>query len=229
MSRIGGAMFGVAIIVMVSARESSYALAGAVSAVGVVVLAASSPVIGGLVDRWGQRRVRAVRGAGRHGHDPVQPAGRARLDRVRQLCRLLVPTRDGADVAGALGAHLFRGRGQAAYGHVVRAGSRGVRVRPRTRTGRRRGHDPLPRGRTRARVCRVHRRLPPLPRAARHRTADRAARGPAGWLRDPPPRRGRVGACGCHGRDHLRGSFRGPCRGGCWWARWRCACWRRPR
>ena len=56
LSRIGGAMFGVAIIVMVSARESSYALAGAVSAVGVVVLAASSPVIGGLVDRWGQRR-----------------------------------------------------------------------------------------------------------------------------------------------------------------------------
>lgn len=56
LSRIGGAMFGVAIIVMVSTRRDSYALAGAVSAVGVVVLAVASPVIGGLIDRWGQRQ-----------------------------------------------------------------------------------------------------------------------------------------------------------------------------
>lgn len=56
LSRIGGAMFGVAVIVMVSTRRDSYALAGSVSAVGVVVMALASPVIGGLVDRWGQRR-----------------------------------------------------------------------------------------------------------------------------------------------------------------------------
>ena len=56
LSRVGGAMFGVAVIVMVSTRRDSYALAGAVSAVGVVVLAVASPFIAGLVDRYGQRR-----------------------------------------------------------------------------------------------------------------------------------------------------------------------------
>lgn len=56
LSRVGGAMYGVAVIVMVSSRTGSYELAGAVSAVGVVVLAVASPVIAGLVDRWGQRR-----------------------------------------------------------------------------------------------------------------------------------------------------------------------------
>lgn len=56
LSRIGGAMFGVSIIVMVQAREGSYALAGAVSAAGVIVLAVASPFIGAMVDRYGQRR-----------------------------------------------------------------------------------------------------------------------------------------------------------------------------
>ena len=39
LSRVGGAMFGVAIIVMISTRRDSYGLAGAVSAGGIVVLA----------------------------------------------------------------------------------------------------------------------------------------------------------------------------------------------
>ena len=56
-SRIGGAMFGVAVIVMISSRRDSYALAGAVSAVGVLVLAIAAPVLGRLIDRHGQRRV----------------------------------------------------------------------------------------------------------------------------------------------------------------------------
>lgn len=50
-------MFGVAIIVAVSTRRDSYALAGAVSAVGVLVLAIAAPVLGRLVDKHGQRRV----------------------------------------------------------------------------------------------------------------------------------------------------------------------------
>lgn len=50
-------MFGVAIVAMVATRRDSYSLAGAVSAVGVVVLALSAAVIGRLVDRHGQRRV----------------------------------------------------------------------------------------------------------------------------------------------------------------------------
>lgn len=56
-SRIGGAMFGVAVIVMISTRRDSYALAGAVSAVGVLVLAIAAPVLGRLIDKHGQRRV----------------------------------------------------------------------------------------------------------------------------------------------------------------------------
>ena len=56
-SRVGGSMFGVAIIVMLSERRDSFGLAGAISAVGVLVLAIAGPVIGRLVDRFGQRRV----------------------------------------------------------------------------------------------------------------------------------------------------------------------------
>lgn len=56
LSRVGGAMFGVALIVMIATRRDSYGLAGAVSAGGIVVLAAAGPVIGRLVDKHGQRR-----------------------------------------------------------------------------------------------------------------------------------------------------------------------------
>lgn len=56
LSRVGGAMFGVAIIVMIATRRDSYGLAGAVSAGGIVVLAVAGPVIGRLVDQHGQRR-----------------------------------------------------------------------------------------------------------------------------------------------------------------------------
>lgn len=56
-SRTGGAMFGVAVVTMVSAREGSFALAGAVSSVGLAVLAVAGPLLGRLVDRHGQRRI----------------------------------------------------------------------------------------------------------------------------------------------------------------------------
>lgn len=56
LGRIGGAMFGVAIIVMLSQRRGSYTLAGAVSAVGIIVLAVAGPFIGRLADKHGQRR-----------------------------------------------------------------------------------------------------------------------------------------------------------------------------
>ncbi|MBD3783336.1 MAG: MFS transporter, partial [Micrococcales bacterium] len=56
-SRTGGAMFGVAVIVMVSERQGSFALAGAVSSVGLAVLAVAGPVLGRLIDKHGQRRV----------------------------------------------------------------------------------------------------------------------------------------------------------------------------
>ncbi|MEO6020865.1 MAG: MFS transporter [Knoellia sp.] len=56
LSRVGGAMFGIAIIVMIATRRDSYGLAGAVSAGGIVVLAVAGPIIGRLVDKRGQRR-----------------------------------------------------------------------------------------------------------------------------------------------------------------------------
>lgn len=55
--RLGGAMYGVAVVAMVAERRGSYSLAGAVSAGALVVLAVSGAVIGRLVDRYGQRRV----------------------------------------------------------------------------------------------------------------------------------------------------------------------------
>lgn len=55
--RLGGAMFGVAVVAMVANRRGSYSLAGAVSAGALVVLAVSGALIGRAVDRYGQRRI----------------------------------------------------------------------------------------------------------------------------------------------------------------------------
>lgn len=56
-ARLGGAMFGVAVVAMVAGRRDSYSLAGGVSAAGLVVLAGTAAGVGRLVDRFGQRRV----------------------------------------------------------------------------------------------------------------------------------------------------------------------------
>lgn len=55
-ARIGTAMFGVGVIVMLSQRRGSYTIAGAVVAVGILVLAVAAPMIGRLADKFGQRR-----------------------------------------------------------------------------------------------------------------------------------------------------------------------------
>ncbi|MDN5796639.1 MAG: MFS transporter [Intrasporangium sp.] len=56
-ARSAGAMFGVATVAMIAARRDSYGLAGAVMAAGMTTLAIFAPVLGRLVDRYGQRRV----------------------------------------------------------------------------------------------------------------------------------------------------------------------------
>ena len=56
-SRLGGAMFGIAVVAMISDRRDSYGLAGAVSAVGLVVLALCTSPLGRLIDRFGQARI----------------------------------------------------------------------------------------------------------------------------------------------------------------------------
>ncbi|MDC5697604.1 MFS transporter [Intrasporangium calvum] len=56
-ARSAGAMFAVATVAMVAARRGSYELAGAVMATGLVALAVAAPILGRLVDRYGQSRV----------------------------------------------------------------------------------------------------------------------------------------------------------------------------
>nr|WP_291525575.1 MFS transporter [Branchiibius sp. NY16-3462-2] len=55
--RLGNAMFGVAIVAMISGRTGSYGLAGAVSAVGLVVFAITAVIVGRLIDTHGQRTI----------------------------------------------------------------------------------------------------------------------------------------------------------------------------
>ena len=56
-ARLGMAMFGVAIVVMIASRRDSYATAGLVSLVGLGSMAVGGPVLARFVDRHGQRRV----------------------------------------------------------------------------------------------------------------------------------------------------------------------------
>ncbi|MFF0391677.1 MFS transporter [Kitasatospora sp. NPDC004615] len=57
LGRLALAMYGVSVVVLIADRRGSYALAGAVSAVGVLAGAALLPPLGRLVDRLGQARV----------------------------------------------------------------------------------------------------------------------------------------------------------------------------
>ncbi|WP_431044133.1 MFS transporter [Streptomyces sp. P1-3] len=56
-ARLPGSMLGVSTVLMVALSRDSYALAGAVSATGVAVTAVCSPLLGRLVDRYGQAKV----------------------------------------------------------------------------------------------------------------------------------------------------------------------------
>ncbi|MGW4892607.1 MFS transporter [Kitasatospora sp. NPDC004240] len=57
LARIALSMSGVALVVLISDRRGSYALAGTVAAAGLVTGAIGMPLIGRLVDRYGQARV----------------------------------------------------------------------------------------------------------------------------------------------------------------------------
>ncbi|MEV0537192.1 MFS transporter [Kitasatospora sp. NPDC050463] len=57
LGRVALSMTGVALVVLLSERRGSYALAGTVSAAGLVAGAIGMPLIGRLVDRYGQARV----------------------------------------------------------------------------------------------------------------------------------------------------------------------------
>ncbi|GHJ27887.1 transporter [Streptomyces hygroscopicus subsp. sporocinereus] len=55
--RLPGSMLGVSTVLLIATVRDSYALAGAVSATGVAVTAVAGPLLGRLVDRYGQARV----------------------------------------------------------------------------------------------------------------------------------------------------------------------------
>ncbi|MFG2903863.1 MFS transporter [Kitasatospora sp. NPDC048286] len=57
LGRLALSMYGVSLVVLLSERRGSYGLAGAVSAAGLVFGAIGMPLIGRLVDRYGQARV----------------------------------------------------------------------------------------------------------------------------------------------------------------------------
>ncbi|WP_354641267.1 MFS transporter [Kitasatospora camelliae] len=57
LARLAGPMCGVSVVVLIAERRGSYGLAGAVSALGVAAGAVLMPLIGRLVDRYGQARV----------------------------------------------------------------------------------------------------------------------------------------------------------------------------
>ena len=90
-------MFGVSMVVMISSRRGSYALAGAITAVAVLVLAVAGPVLGRLIDRHGQRRIAMpfIPSPGcSGGDDGVVLPRRADLDDLLlHVCRLGLPAR----------------------------------------------------------------------------------------------------------------------------------------
>ncbi|MCX4686311.1 MFS transporter [Kitasatospora purpeofusca] len=57
LARLSMSMTGVSLVVLISERRGSYALAGTVAAAGLVAVAIGMPLIGRLVDRFGQARV----------------------------------------------------------------------------------------------------------------------------------------------------------------------------
>jgi MFS family permease len=57
LARLPMSMWGLGIVLLVSARTGSYGLAGLLAAVGVLAQSAASPLQARLVDHWGQRRV----------------------------------------------------------------------------------------------------------------------------------------------------------------------------
>ncbi|WP_405012674.1 MFS transporter [Kitasatospora sp. NBC_01539] len=57
LARLAMSMSGVSVVAMVAERRGSYALAGAVSAAGLATVAVVMPLLGRLVDRYGQARV----------------------------------------------------------------------------------------------------------------------------------------------------------------------------
>ena len=197
------------IIVMLSERRGSFGLAGAVSAVGLLVLAVAGPLIGRLVDKHGQRRVALP------------------FVVFSSLCGVTVAVLSWTDapawtlfvfyglsavlpepgpMSRARWAHIYRDEPEpAAHGDVVRAGRRRGVVRHRPGARRARVDPVVPRGGPAARRAALHRRDAGLPLRPGHRAAGRAARRPAGRVRRAPPgaarRRHRAG----HDRRHLRG------------------------
>ena len=208
LSRTGGAMFGVAIIVMLSERRGSFGLAGAVSAVGLFVLAIAGPVIGRLVDKHGQRRV-ALPFVVFSTFCGVTVAVLSWRDApawtLFVFYGLSAVLPEPGPMSRARWAHIYRDEPEhlhtaMSFEQVCR---RGV-VRHRPGAGRARVDVVVPRGRPAARRAALHRRDARVPRRPLHRAAGRAARRPAGRVRRASPRPARRRRRAGHDRRDLR-------------------------
>ncbi|MFF8771297.1 MFS transporter [Kitasatospora sp. NPDC015120] len=111
LGRLSMSMTGVSLVVLLAERRGSYALAGTVGAAGLITGAVGMPVIGRLVDRFGQSKV-------------TVPAA---LSNVVPLCALLLCVRTGAPdwtlyacwAAGAAAPNLG-GMARARWAHLLR-------------------------------------------------------------------------------------------------------------
>ncbi|MFE2108542.1 MFS transporter, partial [Kitasatospora sp. NPDC059463] len=111
LGRLSLSMTGVSLVVLLAERRGSYALAGTVGAAGLITGAVGMPMIGRLVDRFGQSKV-------------TVPAA---LYNVVPLCALLLCVRTGAPdwtlyacwAAGAAAPNLG-GMARARWAHLLR-------------------------------------------------------------------------------------------------------------
>ena len=174
-----GSMFAVSVVAMVAARTGSYALAGAVVAVGMVSLALFAPILGRLVDRYGQRRI-AIPFFLWSGFWAVMTLLTSLRGWPSWLLFITFPLCGAIPNLGTMArarwSHIFARRPEEpARGHVVRAGHGGGHLRHRPGPRDLAVDDALPRGRFRLRDRRLHRRRPRLHLGALHGAARRPA------------------------------------------------------
>ncbi|MFD0528906.1 MFS transporter [Kitasatospora arboriphila] len=200
-ARLAMSMSGVSTVVLIAERRGSYALAGAVSAAGLVSLAVLLPLLGRLVDRYGQARV----------------AVPSVLAAVVPTAGLLLCVRSGApdwtlflcwaasstapNVGGmvrARWAHLLRGDEAGAPRQLPGAGAGRALLHARPGAGRPALPGVHPGNRAAHRGGALHGRCAAAGRAARHRTAARP--GVRGHCRRGGDERGRPAG----GRGSLR-------------------------
>ncbi|MGW4049304.1 MFS transporter [Streptomyces sp. NPDC004779] len=111
-ARLPSGMFGISAVIMISAAYDSYALAGAVTATGLVAGALTAPLVARLIDRHGQRRVAVPAAAfAVLGHLLLLLCVRGHAPAWALFCAILptATTPNSGGMSRARWAHLLRG------------------------------------------------------------------------------------------------------------------------